>query len=157
MGVVPLSQALQIASETGLDLVEVASQSSPPVCRIIDYGKYKYEQTKRSKDTKKKQKNIEMKELVFHPNIAEHDYLTKLNHIKRFLKKGAKVKVIMIFRKRELAHTELGMEVLKKIIKDLESLAQQEKRPSKEFKKLIMILGPKKPSKESDSKNRASE
>jgi translation initiation factor IF-3 len=144
MGIIPISQALQIALEKRLDLVEVAPQISPPVCRIIDYGKYKYEQTKRSKDAKKKQKNIEIKELIFHPNIAEHDYQTKVKHIKRFLERGDKVKISMIFRRRELAHTELGMEILNRIIKDLESVAEQEKFPTREFKKLIMVLSPKK-------------
>ena len=135
--------AMKLAREAGLDLVEVAPLSKPPVCRIMDFSKYKYDQEKKEKESRKRQHVIRLKEVRYKPNIEEHDYLTKLNHIKDFIKKGNKVKISMRFRGREMAHTEIGKQVIDRIIRDVVDVGEVEKSPTKEGRFLNMVLGPK--------------
>lgn len=134
---------MKLAREAGLDLVEVAPLSKPPVCRIMDFSKYKYDQEKKEKESRKRQHVIRLKEVRYKPNIEEHDYLTKLNHIKDFIKKGNKVKISMRFRGREMAHTEIGKQVIDRIIRDVVDVGEVEKSPTKEGRFLNMVLGPK--------------
>ncbi len=144
IGVVPVQEAQRKAYEEGLDLVEVAPQVMPPVCRIMDYNKYKYEQEKRAKEAKKHQKIIHIKEIKFKPNIEEHDYQVKLHHLKRFFTKGDRAKVTMIFRGREITHMELGRRVIDRLISDLAEIGEVEKGPILEGKNLIVFFTPKK-------------
>jgi translation initiation factor IF-3 len=130
IGVVPTAQALEIATSRGLDLVEVAAGVRPPVCRIMDYGKYLYEQSKKVKAAKKKQHTVQLKEMRFRPKTEEHDYLFKLKHIRDFLADGFKVKTAIVFRGRELVHKELGHEILERLTVDLADIAEMES-PSK--------------------------
>ena len=123
---VPTQRALEIAFDKGLDLVEVAPKAKPPVCKIMDYGKYLYENSKKSKAAKKKQHQVSLKEMRFRPKIEEHDYLFKLKHVKEFLELGAKVKVFIVFRGRELAHKEMGYKILDRLKVDLADLAEPE-------------------------------
>lgn len=132
-----------MAREAGLDLVEVAPEANPPVCRIMDYSKYKYEQSKKEKLAKKKQKTIELKEIKMKPKIAEHDYQFKLKHVQRFLQKGERVKVTLAFRGREIMHFDLGRKILERLSKDIASFGEITKEPTKEHKFLIMIIDPK--------------
>jgi len=115
---VPFEEALARAQSLGLDLVEVARQANPPVCRIMDFGKFQYQESKKQRDAKKKQHQNRLKEIKFHPNIDDHDYQTKLRHVLEFLEKGYKVKASMFFRGREMAHTEKGQEVMERLIED---------------------------------------
>jgi len=135
--------ALVKARELGLDLVEVAPTSRPPVCRIMDYSKYKYDQDKKQKEARKRQHTVKLKEIRYKARIEEHDYQTKLSHIKEFMTKGSKVKISLRFRGRELAHQELGGVLLDRIIKDISSIGEPEKRPSREGRFLNMVLVPK--------------
>ncbi len=135
--------ALRIAEERQLDLVEVAPQAKPPVCRIMDFGKFKYEQSKREKEAKKKQRIIQVKEVKLRPRIEEHDYQVKVKHAERFLKDGDKVKATIMFRGREIVHTELGQNLLNKLAEDLKDLCTVERQPKLEGKNMIMILAPK--------------
>ncbi len=128
VGIVPTKEALHIAQEAGLDLVEVSPTAKPPVCKVMDYGKYLYELEKKEKEAKKKQKHIEVKEVKFRYKIGEHDYQTKLRNCIKFLEKGNKVKITMFFRGREKAHVDLGEELLERIISDLSEYGQVEKR-----------------------------
>ncbi|HEB78826.1 MAG TPA: translation initiation factor IF-3 [Methylothermaceae bacterium] len=144
IGVVPLAEALRIAEDAGLDLVEVAPQADPPVCRIMDYGKYRFEQSKKLQAAKKKQKQIQVKEIKFRPGTGESDYQIKLRNLIRFLEEGDKAKVTVRFRGREMAHKELGMELLKRIEKDLEDYAVVEQHPKMEGRQMVMVLAPKK-------------
>jgi translation initiation factor IF-3 len=143
LGVVPIKEGLRIAVEQGLDLVEVAPQAKPPVCRIMDYGKYKYEQSKRDREARKKQKVIEIKELKLRPKIEEHDFQVKVKNAQRFLLDGDKVKVTLMFRGREISHSELGRSLSLKLFKTLEDQAIMEKEPRIEGRNMIMILAPK--------------
>jgi len=136
-------QALQTAMSLGLDLVEVAPDANPPVCRIMDYGKYRYEQSKKEKDAKKKQSIIQVKEIKMRPKTDEHDLEFKTKHIERFLKEGNKAKVTMIFRGRELMHPDLGKRLLDKLANDLKETAVIEQMPRLEGKNMVMILAPK--------------
>lgn len=136
-------EAMKIAEEHGLDLVTVAPKAKPPVCRILDYGKYKYEQNKKDKEAKKKQKTINVKEVKLRPNIEEHDFNTKLNNAKKFLQKEDKVKVTIMFRGREITHPENGKELCNKMAEELKDVAEVEKKPSVEGKNMIMVLAPK--------------
>jgi len=136
-------QALQTAMSLGLDLVEVAPDANPPVCRIMDYGKYRYEQSKKEKDAKKKQSIIQVKEIKMRPKTDEHDLEFKTRHIERFLKEGNKAKVTMIFRGRELMHPDLGKRLLDKLAHDLKETAVIEQMPRLEGKNMVMILAPK--------------
>ena len=143
LGIIPTVEAFQRAADLGLDLVEVAPQSNPPVCKILDYGKYKFEQEKKIRESKKKQKLIKMKEIRMQPKIEIHDLKFKAKHIKEFLDDGNKVKVTVRFRGRELAHTELGKVVLEKVLELLEDGFNVDKQPQMEGRFMSMILSPK--------------
>ncbi|MBN2222547.1 MAG: translation initiation factor IF-3 [Vallitaleaceae bacterium] len=144
LGVMSAKDAQKLAREQGLDLVKIAPTAKPPVCKIIDFGKFRYEQTKRDKEAKKKQNIISVKEIRLSPNIEEHDVNTKMNQAMKFLQKGDKVKVAVRFRGRELAHTSVGRGILLDFAKSLEELADIEKDPKMEGKSMIMFLTPKK-------------
>ena len=143
LGVFPKELALKKAQEFGLDLVEVAPTANPPVCRIIDFSKYKYEQDKREREVKKHQKHSQLKEIRIRPRIEAHDYGVKLKRIKEFLEKKHKVRVRMMFRGREMAHTEIGKRVMEKLVQDAEGFGKVEKDSHMLGKSLIMVLGPK--------------
>jgi len=136
--------ALAKAMDAGLDLVEVSPNAEPPVCRIMDFGKYKFENSKKKQAAKKKQKRIQVKEIKFRPRTEEGDYQVKLKKLIKFLENGDKVKVTMRFRGREFAHQELGMEFLKRIEKDLEEYGTVEQMPGMEGRQMVMLLGPRK-------------
>lgn len=138
----PIAKALQIAEEAGLDLVEVASNSEPPVCRIMDFGKYKFEQSKKQHEAKKKQKQIQVKEIKFRPGTDEGDYQVKLRNLIRFLEDGDKVKVTLRFRGREMAHQELGAKLLQRVEEDLTEYGAVEQRPKMEGRQMIMTFAP---------------
>lgn len=143
LGIMATREALRLALEQQLDLVEVAPMGKPPVCRIMDFGKYRYEQQKRDKEARKKQKVVTVKEVKLRPNIEDHDFNVKLKNALRFLEDGDKVKVTIMFRGRELSHPELGREVLQKMAAELKSLVTVEREPKLEGKNMIMILAPK--------------
>src|SRR5438876_11976049 len=130
------------AREIDLDLVEVAPQANPPVCRIMDYGKFKYERDVRQKEARKRQVRVEVKEMKMRPKIDPHDYATKKGHIERFLKQGARVKVTIMFRGREMAHTELGRRLLDRLTEDLKELATVEAYPKLDGRNMVMVLAP---------------
>lgn len=143
LGVMPIQKALELAYSQKLDLILVAPNAKPPVVKIMDYGKYKYELAKREKKAKKNQKIIEVKQMKFRIKIDEHDYQTKLKHIKRFLEAGNKVRVVIMFRGREMAFADKGKEILDRIIKDLQDVASVEKAPKLEGRDMWMMLKPK--------------
>ena len=143
VGVVRRGEALRRAEEAGLDLVEVAPGAEPPVCKILDYGKYKYEAQKKAAEARKKQKVIEVKEIKMRPGIDDHDYDVKMRAIHRFLEEGDKVKVTLRFRGREMAHQELGMKVLDRVREQLESLVKIEQTPRLEGRQMTMVLAPR--------------
>jgi len=143
LGVMHFKDALEKASEQSLDLVLIAPTSTPPVCRIMNYGKYLYEKSKKERDAKKKQHKHKVKEVKFRPNVEKHDYETKLNHTIAFLDKGCKVKISMVFRGRENAHRELGDEVLKRVIADTEEVAVVDSPPRRAGRMILMMLSPK--------------
>lgn len=143
VGIVSLRDALLAAEDAGLDLVEVAPQAEPPVCKILDYGKFKYEAQKKAAEARKKQKIIEVKELKLRPNIDDNDFDVKLRAAKRFVEEGDKVKFTMRFRGREMAHQELGMNVLNKVKDLLEATTKVEQFPKLEGRQMIMVLAPK--------------
>jgi len=144
---VSIQDALTRARDSELDLVEVAPQANPPVARIMDYGKYKYERGMRQKEARKKQQRIEVKEIKFRPKIDRHDYETKKGHVIRFLNAGARVKVTIMFRGREMAHTELGSRILDRLVDDLDGLANVDQPAKLDGRNMIMVLAPtKKPS-----------
>ncbi|MCA1791770.1 MAG: translation initiation factor IF-3, partial [Thioalkalivibrio sp.] len=140
LGIMPVEEAIEAAEELGLDLVEVAPDSRPPVVRIMDYGKYKYEQARKARHAKKKQHNVHLKEVKFRPGIEAHDMEFKMRHARRFLEEGNKVKATMMFRGRQMAHPELGREVLDQVAKDLEDVSKVESRPKLEGRNMIMVL-----------------
>ena len=144
LGIVSREEALRRAQDQGLDLVEVAPQADPPVCRIMDYGQFLYQQAKKAKEARKKQTVVEVKEIKVRPKTDIHDLETKIRHIKRFLKDKNKVKVRVFFRGREITKPELGKEVLNKILAAVEEQAQVEMKPRMEGRQMIMILAPKK-------------
>jgi translation initiation factor IF-3 len=135
-----VQEALKKAEEAGLDLVEIAPTATPPVCRIMDHSKFKYEQEKKEKEARKKQKVIHLKEIRMGPKIGEHDYQFKLRHLSDFLKKGDKVKVTMIFRGREMAHIDLGRKVLDRLSGDISALGEVEESPKLEGRFLNMVI-----------------
>ncbi len=143
LGIMSIRDALRAAQERDLDLVEVAPNARPPVCRIMDYGKYKYEQTKRQKEARKKQKVIAIKEVRMSPKIEEHDFQVKVKNAERFLKDGNKVKVSVRFRGREVVHSDLAKEMLLQMAKDIEHIAKIDRQPAIEGRQMIMILSPK--------------
>nr|QCI04807.1 Translation initiation factor 3 [Bornetia secundiflora] len=144
LGIYSSSDALQLAVKEGLDLVVISDKSDPPVCRIIDYGKYKFLQEKKAKEAKKKQHHISIKEVKMRYKIEEHDYKVRLNQALRFLQSGDKVKVTVIFRGREIQHTNLAIDLLHKMAKDLNPYADIQSSPSRDGKNIIMILSPQK-------------
>ncbi|MGK2925786.1 MAG: translation initiation factor IF-3 [Lysobacterales bacterium] len=143
-GVMPTRQALAMAEEAGLDLVEIAPNGEPPVCRIMDYGKFKFEQAKKASVAKKKQKNIQVKEVKFRPGTEEADYQVKLRNVRRFLEEGDKVKLTLRFRGREMAHKELGAQMLKRIELELAEEIAVEQYPRLEGRQMVMMVAPKK-------------
>lgn len=144
MGVVSISEALERAEEAGLDLVEISPNVSPPVCRLMDYGKFQYETNKRKQAAKKKQKQIQIKEIKFRPGTDISDYKVKLRNLIRFLENGDKAKVTLRFRGREMRHQELGLELLKRVEHDLESYGTVEQQPSMEGRnQMVMVINPK--------------
>ena len=143
LGIMPLSQALELAASYELDLVEVAPNATPPVCRIMDYGKFKYEQSKRLHESKRKQATLQVKEVKFRPRIDEHDYQFKVRHIKRFLTSGHKAKISLLFRGREITHVEQGKAMIDRIINDLKEMATLEVPPRLEGRNMTMILAPR--------------
>ena len=143
VGIVSRNEALDMAADAGLDLVEIAPNADPPVCKILDFGKYKYEEQKKKNEAKKKQKVIEVKEVKFRPSIDDHDYDVKMRSMHKFIGEGDKVKVTMRFRGRELAHQELGMDVLMRVKGDLDEIAKVEQFPRMEGRQMTMVVSPK--------------
>jgi translation initiation factor IF-3 len=143
LGIMAVQEAIQLAEEQGLDLVEVAPDARPPVCRIMDFGKYKYQQSKRLQQAKKKQKVISVKEIKLRPKTEEHDYQFKTQHVRRFLQDGHKTKVTVVFRGRELAHTELGRQMLDRVATDLQDVGAVEQTPRQEGRNMTMVLSPR--------------
>lgn len=142
-GVVPFAEALQLAEEVGLDLVEIAPNSEPPVCKLLDYGKFRFDQQKKAAEARKKQKTIEVKEVKLRPGIDKHDYETKMKNVKRFFEDGDKVKITLRFRGREMAHQDLGLKLLLKVKEETRELAKVELEPQLEGRQMIMILAPR--------------
>ena len=155
IGVIDTREALRQASDLDLDLVEVAPQADPPVCRIMDYGKFKYERDVRQKEARKKQSRTGLKEIKFRPKIDPHDYATKKGHVARFLKGGNKVKVTIMFRGREMAHTDLGRKILDRLLADLGETIVVESFPKQEGRNMIMVIGPNKRYVEAQAKEAA--
>ncbi|BAE49145.1 MULTISPECIES: translation initiation factor IF-3 [Rhodospirillales] len=143
IGVVTLREGLVMAEEAGLDLVEVSPNADPPVCKILDFGKFKYEDQKKKNAARKKQKVIEVKEVKLRPNIDDHDYDVKMRSMRKFLEEGDKVKVTLRFRGRELAHQDLGMKVLERVRDDLEDLGKVEQIPKMEGRQMVMVISAK--------------
>ena len=143
IGIINTQDALQKAEDSGLDLVEVAGQSSPPVCRIMDYSKYKYEQEKKEKEARKHQKIVHLKEIKMKPNIEEHDYQVKLHHIKRFLERGDKAKLTMTFRGREMSHMSIGKKIMDRVVSDLNEAGEVEKGPMMEGRNIMIYFMPR--------------
>jgi translation initiation factor IF-3 len=143
VGVLTVAEGIELAEEVGLDLVEIAPNSDPPVCKVLDYGKYKYEEQKRRNEARKKQKTIEVKEIKMRPGIDTHDYEVKMKAARKFLNNGDKVKVTIRFRGREMAHQELGMKVLDRVRDGLEEMAKLEQFPKMEGRMMTMVVGPK--------------
>jgi translation initiation factor IF-3 len=143
IGVLPTREALWRAREAGLDLVEISPNADPPVCKILDFGKYKYEQQKKKNEAKKKQKIVEIKEIKIRPNIDDHDYDVKMRQARSFIGEGDKVKVTLRFRGRELAHLDLGMKVLERVKGELEGIAKVEQMPRMENRQMVMVLAPR--------------
>jgi len=144
VGIVSLNEALQLAYDANLDLVEISPNADPPVCKIMDFGKYQFEQNKKLQAAKKKQKQIQIKEIKFRPGTEEGDYQVKLRSLIKFLSDGDKTKITVRFKGRELTHRELGMDLLKRIETDLEELAAVEQFPKLEGRQMVMVMGPKK-------------
>lgn len=143
LGIRSTSDARALADKQGLDLVEISPTANPPVCKIMNYGKFKYDQEKKSKDARRNQGGSRIKEVKYHVNVEDHDFQTKLRHIQDFIEEGHRVKVSLFFRGRENAHQELGFEVMKRVIAATESFASPESMPSKMGRALIMLLGPR--------------
>lgn len=143
LGIMPTHQALSLAEEEGLDLVEVAPNEKPPVCRIMDYGKFKYRQSKRVHEAKKKQKLFQLKEMKMRPKTEEHDYQFKVKHVRRFLTDGNKAKITIVFRGRELSHLEHGRRMLDRLTEDLGDIGTVEQEPKREGRNMTMVLAPK--------------
>ena len=142
-GTVPIAEALQTAQEAGLDLVEISPNAAPPIVKILDYGKYKYQEQKKAAEARKKQKVVEVKELKYRPMIDDHDYDVKMRAMQRFFEEGDKVKVTLRFRGREMAHQELGTRLLNRVKEDIAKIAKVEMEPRFEGRQMIMILAPR--------------
>ena len=142
-GVMPTSDALRLAQQRGMDLIEVAPQAVPPVCRVCDHGKYKYELEKKEKQSKRHQSQTKVKEVKFHSNVEDHDFLTKCRHIREFLAEGHRVKCSLMFRGREQAHTELGYQVMKRVATELSEVGICERSPEQMGRFLFMMINPR--------------
>jgi len=142
VGVVTPEEGMRLADTAGLDLVEISPNAEPPVCKIMDLGKFKYEQQKRESEARKKQKTIEIKEIKFRPNTDTHDYDVKMRNVKKFLEEGDKVKITLRFRGREMAHLQLGRELLERVAEDITDLGKVENMPKMEGRQMIMMIGP---------------
>jgi len=143
IGIIPVKDALQRARDVGLDLVEVAPDSRPPVCRIMDFGKYKYEQSKKEKQAKKKAHSFQMKEMRYRPKIDEHDYQFKTRHVREFLTSGSKVRAFVMFRGREMTRIEFGKQILERLSEDIKDIAVVDMAPKMEGRSMSMVLSPK--------------
>ncbi len=143
-GVVTPERAMELAADAGLDLVEISPNANPPVCKIMDFGKFKYEQQKRESEARKKQKTIEVKEVKFRPNTDTHDYEVKMRNVFKFLENGDKVKITMRFRGREMAHQNLGRDLLERVAEDVTELGKVENMPKMEGRQMVMMIGPAK-------------
>ena len=144
LGVVPSRDARRLSEEAGMDLVEISPDAKPPVCRIMNFGKFTYQQSKRKAAAKKKQKLVHLKEVKFRPGTEEGDYQVKLRNVLRFLQDGDKAKITLRFRGREMTHPEIGMQLMERIIADLVDLGVVEQRPKQEGRQMVMVIGPKK-------------
>ena len=144
IGIRSREDAIALAEEEGMDLVEIAPQASPPVCRIMDWGKFRFEESKKSQAQKKKQKQIQVKEVKFRPGTDDHDYDVKMRNLRRFIEEGDKVKVTLRFRGREMAHQDLGRDLLKRVENDMEGEVTVEQYPRMEGRQMVMMLAPKK-------------
>jgi len=142
LGILPIFEALRVAGNYELDLVEVSPKSEPPVCRIMDYGKFKYQQQKKAHDAKKKQAVVHIKEVKMRPKTEEHDFQFKLRHIERFLKEGNKIKVTVVFRGRELAHPDLGRNMVNRVVEGIKEIGKVEQEAKFEGRNFVMILAP---------------
>jgi translation initiation factor IF-3 len=142
LGILPIERAQEIADEQGLDLVEVAPMARPPVCRIMDYGKFKYEEQRQAREARKKQHHVQLKEVKMRPGIEEHDFDFKIRHARRFLEEGNKVKLTMMFRGRQMAHPEFGRQVLDRVTISLQDLSKVESQPMMEGRSMTMVLAP---------------
>jgi translation initiation factor IF-3 len=142
-GVMPFFDALRLAEEAGLDLVEIAPNSAPPVCKILDYGKYRFLEQKKAAEARKKQKTVEVKEVKLRPGIDDHDYDVKMRAMKGFFEEGNKVKITLRFRGREMAHQDLGLKVLDRVKSDVGDLAKVEQEPNFEGRQVVMVLAPR--------------
>ena len=158
IGIVATQDALRRARELDLDLVEVAPQANPPVARIMDYGKFKYERDIKLKEARKRQARVEVKEIKFRPKIDPHDYATKKGHVERFLRAGSRVKVTIMFRGREMSHTELGRKILDRLVEDLREIAVVDAAPKQDGRNMIMVVAPtkKQPGKTAEGEDRPS-
>ncbi|MGE4562351.1 MAG: translation initiation factor IF-3 [Rhodospirillales bacterium] len=143
VGVIPVEEGVELADAVGLDLVEVSPNADPPVCKILDYGKYKYAEQKKANEARKKQKTIDIKEIKMRPGIDEHDYQVKMRSVRRFLDGGDKVKMTIRFRGREMAHLDLGMKVLDRVREEIDELAKVEQFPKTEGRLMTMVIAPK--------------
>jgi len=144
LGIMTMAEALEIAAKAGLDLVEVAPTSTPPVCRIMDYGKFRYQQSKKQQVAKKSQSIIQVKEIRLRPKTDEHDLQVKIKHIKKFLSQNDKVKITMMFRGREIAYTDLGRKIMEDVQKELAEISVIDQHPRLEGRNMVMIVSPKK-------------
>ncbi len=144
MGIIATEEALERAEEAGMDLVELDANAKPPVCRIMDFGKFKFEQSKKAQAARKKQKQIQVKEVKFRPGTDEGDYKVKLRNLRRFLEDGDKCKVTLRFRGREMAHQDLGLKLLNRVEQDLEDIATVDQRPKMEGRLMVMMMSPRK-------------
>jgi translation initiation factor IF-3 len=142
IGILPIERALEIAEEQGLDLVEVAPMARPPVCRIMDYGKFKYEEQRQAREARKKQHHVQLKEVKMRPGIEDHDFDFKVRHAKKFLEEGNKVKLTMMFRGRQMAHPEYGRKVLDRVFQELQEVSKIEAHPMLEGRSMVMVLAP---------------
>jgi len=143
IGIIPTYKAIAVANDFGLDLVEISPNANPPVCKIMDYGRYKYELTKKRQEAKKKQTAFQLKEIKLRPKTGEHDLNTKINHIKKFIERKDKVKVTVIFRGREITLAQLGRDLLERVVQETEEIASVEQQPKFEGRTMIMVLSPK--------------
>ena len=144
LGILPIQQALDLARSKDMDLVEVAAEAVPPVCRIMDFGKYKYEQDQKRKESRKRASNVVIKEMKFRPKIDSHDYDTKMKHVERFLEEGSKVKLTIMFRGREVFHPELGLRILERVAEQVNDIAIVESAPRQDGRNMTMVLNPTK-------------